>query len=481
MRRSGQCYGPGEYCAVSNSYSQSGYWGNTNTLFLFFILRNNPYYKLDTHHVVNNPSRNEMYMVPILVATFNKQVPLKIEDETIVSVLKENPVNSSKIGVSFINDNLKELFIKENIISSQSFENLMKDTILKAIECQIDPKTEHNKKISKEQFGKVTGKFYMLLPNGEKEIKTFTGERVLQCDFVINSVDSNIITAVINGGNIIKSCQDCAEKNVFIDEKTCKEVKFCEPSVFSQKLIYNSFGNKFVQKETFITVNSLENSDFIKDGAMAGVKILMINFYQNSQINSNLSQAFNRKGFTFKHSNQIPVNFKDLLFDSHIFILISNSTALLTQNHLEIIQEFYFKGGSLYIFGDNAPYYGEANQVLGRIFGVSLTGNDQGDQNLLKKNFNSRSGFDYDQHKHIFTGITQLYEGITISYLLDQKNFKPLIYGTEGHVVAACNEENGRRVIIDGGFTRLFYKWDAVNTQRYILNCMGWLSRIDID
>jgi len=73
-RRSLQLYGPGEYCAMDAAYSQ-GYWGNTNTLFLFFILKNptNPHFKLDKHYVINNPSRDMIFMVPILIATFNDQ------------------------------------------------------------------------------------------------------------------------------------------------------------------------------------------------------------------------------------------------------------------------------------------------------------------------------------------------------------------------------------------------------------------------
>ena len=87
-KRSGQACGPGEYCAVNPSTSQGGYWGNTNTLFLFFILRqNNPYYTLNGHYVINNPSQNEMYMVPILIATFNTQVPLKIESDALTNTI----------------------------------------------------------------------------------------------------------------------------------------------------------------------------------------------------------------------------------------------------------------------------------------------------------------------------------------------------------------------------------------------------------
>lgn len=75
--RSGQAYGPGEYCAVGADYSQRC-WGNTNTLFVFFIVKCK-YYKFSTHHVVNNPlDGGLMFMVPILIATFGTQTPLDL-------------------------------------------------------------------------------------------------------------------------------------------------------------------------------------------------------------------------------------------------------------------------------------------------------------------------------------------------------------------------------------------------------------------
>jgi len=90
QRRSGQVYGPGEYCAINASYSQGCYWGDTNTLFLFFIITKNcEYYKLSTHHVMNNPGKSEMYMVPILLATFNNAPPITIKCDC-----KPLPVNN---------------------------------------------------------------------------------------------------------------------------------------------------------------------------------------------------------------------------------------------------------------------------------------------------------------------------------------------------------------------------------------------------
>jgi len=47
--RKGQYFGPGEYCATKSNYSiDNGYWGSTNTLIVFFILINNPFFIQNT-------------------------------------------------------------------------------------------------------------------------------------------------------------------------------------------------------------------------------------------------------------------------------------------------------------------------------------------------------------------------------------------------------------------------------------------------
>ena len=33
----------------------------------------------------------------------------------------------------------------------------------------------------------------------------------------------------------------------------------------------------------------------------------------------------------------------------------------------------------------------------------------------------------------------------------------------------------GKRAILDGGFTRLYYKWDTAGTGRYVKNAASWL------
>ena len=55
----------------------------------------------------------------------------------------------------------------------------------------------------------------------------------------------------------------------------------------------------------------------------------------------------------------------------------------------------------------------------------------------------------------------------------------PLIYGSDSNLVAAFFDHDGKRAIFDGGFTRLFYKWDTAGTPRYVKNAAAWLANYE--
>ena len=53
---------------------------------------------------------------------------------------------------------------------------------------------------------------------------------------------------------------------------------------------------------------------------------------------------------------------------------------------------------------------------------------------------------------------------------------QPLIYGSADNLVAAFYDHGGKRAILDGGFTRLYLKWDTAGTARYVKNSAAWLA-----
>ena len=82
--------------------------------------------------------------------------------------------------------------------------------------------------------------------------------------------------------------------------------------------------------------------------------------------------------------------------------------------------------------------------------------------------------------RHLLTtGLEFIYEGITIATIQPNQTLTPLIYGSAGNLVTAVYDRNGKRAILDGGFTRLFLKWDTAGTGRYVKNAAAWLVNVE--
>jgi hypothetical protein len=45
--------------------------------------------------------------------------------------------------------------------------------------------------------------------------------------------------------------------------------------------------------------------------------------------------------------------------------------------------------------------------------------------------------------------------------------------------VTAIYDSEGRRALVDGGFTRLFIQWDDAGTARFVCNAAAWLGNWD--
>ena len=149
----------------------------------------------------------------------------------------------------------------------------------------------------------------------------------------------------------------------------------------------------------------------------------------------------------------------------------------MTSDALDAIESFFYDGRGLYIWGDNNPYFVDANLVLQRLFNVAMFGNSQGDQVVLMLTSGKTSGL-VPGHL-VTTGLVNIFEGITIAEVPTTELLRPLVYGSNGRVVTAYFDHDGRRAIVDGGFTRLFYKWDSAGTDRYIINAAAWLLNIE--
>ena len=79
----------------------------------------------------------------------------------------------------------------------------------------------------------------------------------------------------------------------------------------------------------------------------------------------------------------------------------------------------------------------------------------------------------------VCTGIEKLYEGITIASASLGSELTPVVYASNGSVVVAEYARDGRRALLDGGFTRLYHKWDTAGTGRYVKNAAAWLANYE--
>jgi hypothetical protein len=180
-----------------------------------------------------------------------------------------------------------------------------------------------------------------------------------------------------------------------------------------------------------------------------------------------------------------PVNIDSLRFASQIWV-ISSRNGHLNDSVYEFISSFYHNGRSVYIWGDNSPYFVEANNLFNRMLpgmSVRLEGDDPGGKVQKARSSATSSGF---EAKHmIFTGIASLFEGITVSRVMKgSSEIEIIMNNSSGYPVTGVldnlNKKHGR-LAIDGAFTRLCNNWDDAGSARFVKNMAAWLAAIDSD
>ncbi len=253
----------------------------------------------------------------------------------------------------------------------------------------------------------------------------------------------------------------CAAQNVITESVEDENGEIVERRVNSDQY-GNAQGNQY---------------DLAVDGAFEGETIAVLHLYTSEGFDFELpKKALAEKGFsTYRWMNKppSPQELKEGLEKACQLWIISNSTRMLTEEHLAVIKEFFDSGKGLYIWGDNLPYYADANYVSEALFGTSMNGNLMGNETVKIQQKSGKAGL---RPNHLITtGLEYVYEGITIATIQKSKDMKPLIHGSADNLVAAIYEKDGKRAIIDGGFTRLYVNWDTAGTGRYVKNAAAWL------
>lgn len=222
--------------------------------------------------------------------------------------------------------------------------------------------------------------------------------------------------------------------------------------------------------------------DLAMDGAFEGQTIVVLHFYTKENFDFALpTGALTEKGFNVRRwaGAETPL-LEDLereLATANQLWIISANDSWLPPAHIEVIRNFFEDGHGVYIWGDNEPFYADANLIANALIGTSMNGNVMGDETVQISGGPGQSGV---LANHLLsTGLEFLYEGVTIATINLIPNLQPFLYGSEGNVVSAFYDTDGKRLILDGGFTRLFHKWDTAGTDRYVKNAAAWLANVE--
>lgn len=217
--------------------------------------------------------------------------------------------------------------------------------------------------------------------------------------------------------------------------------------------------------------------DLARDGAFKGLKIGILHTFACPFAFDLPGAALAEKGFTVQRwVSTTPPPASELaagLKSCCQFWLISDLTLRVQPAHIEVIRAFFESGRGVYIWGDNDPCIADANAVAKALLGIQMYGDVPGDQVVGIRSGASGSGL-VPTHP-ICTGLENLYEGITVATIQESQLVQPVVYGSAGNVVVAAYDRDGKRALLDGGFTRLYHKWDTAGTGRYIKNAAAWL------
>ena len=219
--------------------------------------------------------------------------------------------------------------------------------------------------------------------------------------------------------------------------------------------------------------------DLVEDDSFEGYKIVLLNLYPMCNFDQP-AEALRKKGFVVEEYKTLPALSlleKATSGDRTQLWIISDRTSYLNNRYIKFIRNYFESGHGVYIWGDNDPFYVDANLILKDLFGTSMSGDYIGDRVLGIQRNTGDCGI--TPNHPITTGIVNFYEGITIANVNIVGGLEPLIYSSDHEVVTAFYDRNERRALVDGGFTRLYYKWDSAGTDRYIVNAAAWLANIE--
>ncbi|CAF1530869.1 unnamed protein product [Rotaria sordida] len=224
--------------------------------------------------------------------------------------------------------------------------------------------------------------------------------------------------------------------------------------------------------------------DLGRDGAFMGFNILIGQFYYFDM--QKPIDALKIKGFQVKHVKSEDECITELASNRYQIAWIISGNQIQNSKFISALTAFHSAGGAIFLFADNTPYVCHASEFLRTKFGITIEGDYCGGQTMTYKESGYQQTGNFGQHE-IFTGITNLYEGITICHPVystpeSRTIFVTIATATDGNSSIAVYDppltSTEGRLCLDCGFTKLYCHWDSAGTARYVVNASCWLLGI---
>jgi len=202
-----------------------------------------------------------------------------------------------------------------------------------------------------------------------------------------------------------------------------------------------------------------------------------------------MQRDLGKKGFIVKFVND-EINFVQEINsngDSYSSIWLIPNSSPSTYSYSMLVS--YVKSGkSVFIWGDNTPYFSQSNNFFASYFGnkeYQLTGNNPGQQEL--KSGDGIKTKTFSKFHPLSKGFVKLYEGFTICYwsrafpgfeVFAKQSIStmdvPVIWYKEMTAVEG-------RILVDCGFTKLYKgaQFYTPDVSRYISNAACWLANLE--
>lgn len=198
-------------------------------------------------------------------------------------------------------------------------------------------------------------------------------------------------------------------------------------------------------------------------------RILCLKFYQSDQFNTaKLDSSLNSAGFEIDYMSSMPqkAEFSRIKYTYSQIWVISDLKQHIDSSYYSDFEEYMNMGGRLYLLADNEPYDVDAELLAQHLIGnTGFVGNYVADD----------QGVPADQCDINEDSSLDIYEGFTVSSIGLTNHMKPQFMGSVGQIIVASYQTESQKILLDGGFTRMYTKWTDASAKYFTL-AANWLN-----